>query len=407
MLARAVMQKNPKLIPTPEALEEFMGFPRGWTDLACEGPEAAAYARILRGVYGIPNWRDRLRALGNAVVPQIPMLFGCFIQQCESQIAFPVHAGIQESKEDILSRNSPAEDMPGHQTRENISRVETVYESLDVEETKKAFQELKAALDGLASTVAQTMEQIVPYLARMQSLLSQRGADRKKVLKKAGLPRWTQWAASYAKSLDCTVRTIQLHIRQLREGHEHVASGHAAAAEKRTKGSSGSKPVRLDARQQAALVKAQLATNDLVAALKHGADWQTPLADYEKVAVAPAKLDTFLNALNPEPDWKTVLANLVSVLEPCGDMLPIVAKNAMHAAQALLGCKASPDAACAGPTSPKLTACPPARNLEREGCERETPVHTYVPAAIANEGTVLHGTGRWGGIDTAGAGEAA
>src|SRR4029077_12715682 len=33
MLVRAVTQRNPKLIPTPEVCEQFMGFPKGWTDL--------------------------------------------------------------------------------------------------------------------------------------------------------------------------------------------------------------------------------------------------------------------------------------------------------------------------------------------------------------------------------------
>jgi len=171
-------------------------------------------------------------------------------------------------------------------------------------------------------------------LTSMQSLLSQRGADRKKVIRKAGLPRWTWWAEEYAKKLDCTVRTIQLHIKQLREGKVPKAS-----AEKRAKDSPTSKPVRLDGRQQAALVTAQLAANDLVAALKNGGDWQTPLAEYEKVAVSPAKLDNFLDALSPEPELEGALAQLVHALGPCEDALPAPAKNALRKARVLLEAK--------------------------------------------------------------------
>ena len=86
MAVRAAAQDNPRLMPTPEACEEFMGFPKGWTDLGSEGPKSDAYAKILRGIEGIPDWRERLRAMGNAVVPLMPMLLGCFIQGCESQV---------------------------------------------------------------------------------------------------------------------------------------------------------------------------------------------------------------------------------------------------------------------------------------------------------------------------------
>ena len=101
MAARAAAQGNPRLEPAPEFCEEFMGFPAGWTDLGAD-PVAARYARIVRGVRGTPDWEDRLRALGNAAVPLIPMLIGCFIQSYESQPAVPADGGFQEPREGCL-----------------------------------------------------------------------------------------------------------------------------------------------------------------------------------------------------------------------------------------------------------------------------------------------------------------
>lgn len=52
---------------------------------AANGPVGAdAYSRIRRECHGIPHWLDRCGALGNAVVPQIPMLFGFFIRAIEN-----------------------------------------------------------------------------------------------------------------------------------------------------------------------------------------------------------------------------------------------------------------------------------------------------------------------------------
>ena len=400
MAARAVKQGNPRLEPTPEACEEMMGYPASYSDLGQKEPEAVAYARIRQGVYGIPDWAERLKALGNAVVPQFPMLFGCFIQQFESQFALQSHTGSHGSKEDRMSENLSAQDTPRPENGENISPVGVGYESLDVEETKKAYEELDAALGELTSTVVQTIEQIVPYLDRMQSLLSQRGANRKKVLKKAGLPRWTQWAESYARNLHCTVRTIQLHIKVLRNGREFESSAHAAATEKRSKGSGASKPVRLDGRQQAALVKAQLAANDLADALRNGADWQTPLAEYQKVAIAPAKLDNFLNALSPEPDWKSLLKQLVNTLEQCSDKLPIPVTNALHAVQKLVNGKSDQQKFPSG--KPQASAAPAPKHGRGEKSQKLIPspkdtVHPPVLSAEQEErkqGTLEPASGR-------------
>jgi DNA-cytosine methyltransferase len=48
-----------------------------------EEPIAAAYARGVREVHGIPNWAHKLRALGNSCSPITPALIGNFIQNYE------------------------------------------------------------------------------------------------------------------------------------------------------------------------------------------------------------------------------------------------------------------------------------------------------------------------------------
>jgi hypothetical protein len=113
----------------------------------------------------------------------------------------------------------------------------------------------------------------------------------------------------------------------------------------------------LDTRQQAALVKAQLATNDIVAALDNGGDWQTPLAAYKKVAVSPEKLDGFVNAFNSEPDWKNVVTQLVDVLGPCEEALPDTARDALRAARRLLGEKNQTERLDAGKQSEVTAVC--------------------------------------------------
>jgi len=366
MAARAVAQRNPRLVPTAECCEEFMGFPAGWTRVGEESTElpnewikgwgeesdADAYAQIVREVHRMPDWPDRVKALGNAVVVQVPMLIGACIQEYESRLPTAALARAGERKEDGLSRNLAARIVPVRETREDSSEVEVRFESLGVEGTRKTYRELNAALEGLASRVVQTMRQIVPYLAGMQSLLSQRGADRRMVLRKAGLPGWTEWAERYAKSLDCTIRTIQVHIKLHREEQERGASGRVVAAKKLTRGSGGSKPFKLTGRQQSALIKAQLVMNDLVTALKSGGDWKPLLVKYEKVAAAPPLLGAYLDGLSREPDWKAALTSLVNALEPCADRLTPLTSDAMNAARSLLGGKTSAEATVAAPAPP-------------------------------------------------------
>ncbi len=94
------------------------------------------------------------------------------------------------------------------------------YEKLDSAATKNEFDTLDLELNKRKSAIANarvTLEEATPYLARMQALLSQRGADRKNVLRDARVPSWSEWVEKYASELNYTVRTLQAHIKELRE----------------------------------------------------------------------------------------------------------------------------------------------------------------------------------------------
>lgn len=304
--------------------------------------DAEAYARIARGLKRIPGWTRKMRALGNAVVVQVPMIVGACVQQyerCHTPGTFAGTSGpVGGGQENLV----PVQVVTTHQSARHLSPPDAKFENLGIERTRKIYTELNSALEGLAGRVVHTLEEIAPYLARMQSLLSQRGADRKMVLKKAGLPAWTEWAEKYARSLHYSLRTIQRRIVVVREGQRRIEAG-PAAAEKSPAGGAAQKRVRLSIRQQEGLARAVVAANGLAAALRQGADWHAALAEFEKAAIGTEALRVDPGDPGPGPDWKALLANLVEALEPCEESLPAVATAALHAAQVLMGGKAIAD----------------------------------------------------------------
>ncbi len=380
MLVRAVRQRNPRLVPTPESCEDFMGFPRGWTRLVEEPAElpnpsgamefvesdADAYARILRGVQQMPDWSEQVRALGNSVVsPGADAYRRMLIQRYEFRIADRnARLGCRDTTGDDRGGNLSVEDIPGPQdSRAFVASWAEVRSPSASRGRGRSTRELNAALEGLAGTVVRTMEQIVPYLARMQALLSQRGADRKMVLRKAGLPTWTKWAEGYAASLHCTLRTIQRHIVMVREDQGQRALGPGSPAEKAAGGTGVPRQARLDARQQAALVQAQMAANELAAALRDGTEWDPALAKFECVAISHPVLDTWLEASSRQPDWKKALVQLVDALEPCGESLPAPVRSALRATEALLGGWVGRQETGNGNGTPTLAVHPPQSTL--------------------------------------------
>ena len=100
------------------------------------------------------------------------------------------------------------------------------FASLDAEQTKQVFSELSEEIgkksDAAVSALeraAERWEELVPKIAEMQALLSQRGEKRRAVLTQAGLPTWTQWFEGFKKEhgLRLSLRAIQKRLTKIRD----------------------------------------------------------------------------------------------------------------------------------------------------------------------------------------------
>jgi hypothetical protein len=196
--------------------------------------------------------------------------------------------------------------------------VGAAYETLNSNATKTAFEELDRALDSLAERVIHTIDQIIPQLAEMQSLLSQRGKARKKVLTAAGLPSWPEYGKAYAAKLKCSFRTIQDHITGLRRnGKSGPSQSTKNVLQPKRNGDSGcSKPWHATAKESRVLAGAQLAINDLIAAYEAGADLAPAYQQYKKVAVSPTKLSDIVESAKPASNKADVNVEVKRKLVP-------------------------------------------------------------------------------------------
>ena len=86
--------------------------------------------------------------------------------------------------------------------------------------------------------------------------------------------------------------------------------------------------------------------------------------------------------LNPEPDWKDILARFANAPEQCTDRLPVLAEDALHAVRAVLGGQGKTEISCIRPASPKLTAWPPDRNPEGGASMKCQVLHTSALAML-------------------------
>jgi hypothetical protein len=109
----------------------------------------------------------------------------------------------------------------------NVSRVagqgettgDSRYDNLDAHEIEMEFNRLQEELDHRSIDIAQaskTIREALPHLSNMQALLSQRGANRQKVLGDAGVPKWTVFAQECGAKMGYSARQLQNLIREFR-----------------------------------------------------------------------------------------------------------------------------------------------------------------------------------------------
>jgi hypothetical protein len=280
---------------------------------------------------------------------------------------------------DNLSRSIPADDPKRFE-----NEVETLIDQFDL-----INQEIQKG----GVVIAMGLGKMIPALDLMERFLSRKGEDHNphyiELLIAAGLPTWTEYLDKVAAAFEISVRTIQRQLedhrghpkeRQTRRlpGGKGSGKGSSKASVKLTEAQAIAVKNLAEARkkfgtsaaagnEQAAAILAEYEqavtsadsstltnednstpdrrvvinpTESEFACVRPGQEGflfaAPPVAEPEKVAAPPDKIDPSVSALNAEPDWKQVLVELVAVLEQYGDRLPLVVLREKRKIESLL-----------------------------------------------------------------------
>ena len=210
-------------------------------------------------------------------------------------------------------------------TQDTCPELRNPFLTLNATGLKDAFKQRDASLRKVLVGEAVQWEKLTPLISEIQALLSQRGKDRKKVMKAAGLPKWTSYAKEIETEFDVSFRTISRHIKLFRGGG---------------KKSMGKKthPFRLDRTTAEAIIQQAIAANDFALAVENGGDWHTPLAEFKKIRLSSEKLQAIDEAAAAQPDFKKLLIDMVVAVGDL-DNIPIKVKGALTAARRALNPK--------------------------------------------------------------------
>jgi len=176
------------------------------------------------------------------------------------------------------------------------------FASLSTDGLRTTFDDLNAAILKRADVVSRhilsldsSVDDLLPFLGEMQSLLSQRGSNRKGY-REACLPTWTKWFKNFKTQtgLSFTIRAVQKQLAKLRGAKKTKKSAHH---------------VHLSTKTQSRLLKVNMFANEMVAAIEHGVDYSEPLREYKRFALDTGKLAALVEG-TPETEVESQVAPL-------------------------------------------------------------------------------------------------
>jgi hypothetical protein len=175
------------------------------------------------------------------------------------------------------------------------------FEKLDCGATEKTYAALNDHLRSKGKNIADdlsgvyfSLDALAKPLAEMRALLSQRGKNRRKVLRDAKLPGWTAWFKNYKEEikLDASLRTMQRKMKILEDPDKRKSNANGGGSEKK---------LTLNGKQAERLLAANLCANDMVAAIESGADYTPSMKEFKKLTLDADKVTEILETHQAKP----------------------------------------------------------------------------------------------------------
>jgi hypothetical protein len=179
---------------------------------------------------------------------------------------------------------------------------------------KKTIDDLTGKFVNKAGEAKRAQDDILPYLADMQSLLSKKGTNHKLVIaaRKQGhkIPWWTEYYESYKDRLWESLRTMERRIAAYRNDPTSPI----------TKADRDPVP-HFNRAERKALIEGNHCAVEIVAALEGGRDAKQEIAEF-KAVMDSERLDDIMQAHEQEPDYKSILTKMVKTVADMKASLP-------------------------------------------------------------------------------------